>query len=95
MPATVVAGAAALGVAVLFLVFDRTLDRHIADAIVTAMFLSGAGTFALAMRWDLSDRNARPGVARQARHAPSEISIDTPQEEPARSGRAGAILLRH
>lgn len=57
VPVTVAAGAAALVVAILCLVFDRTPGRHVADAVLTAMFLSGAGIFALAMRWDLSDRD--------------------------------------
>ena len=61
VPATVAAGAAALVFAILCLVFDRTPDRHVMDAVLAAMFLSGAGVFALAMRWDLSDRDRATG----------------------------------
>ena len=61
VPATVAAGATALVFAILCLVFDRTPDRHVMDAVLAAMFLSGAGVFALAMRWDLSDRDRATG----------------------------------
>ncbi len=56
VPATVAAGAAALVAAALSLVFVWVPDRHVLDAILATMFLSGAAVFAVAMRWDLSDR---------------------------------------
>ena len=61
VPATVAGGAAALVFAILCLVFDRTPDRHVMDAVLAVVFLSGAGVFALAMRWDLSDRDRATG----------------------------------
>ena len=89
VPATVAAGAAALVFAILCLVFDRTPDRHVMDAVLAAMFLSGAGVFALAMRWDLS----RPGPRDRAlRTSPSGCTCSPRRCSSIRCEAAGSLF---
>ncbi len=56
VPAAVAAGAGALVAVALALTAAAVPEAHAEAAVLAAMFLAGAGVFALAMRRDLSDR---------------------------------------